>query len=123
MPYFRGGSFASSAHEGAGKDITPAAPGTDAKSTAAPQEPTYQVGDTVYLEDTAYIVEEIGLFDVQLRDPTLAYPVLRAESKERLERMLWADVRNNAFLPGTKIGMASTIRRCSGSNAAMAVCV
>ena len=91
------------AHEGAGKDITPAAPGTDAKSTAAPQEPTYQVGDTVYLEDTAYIVEEIGLFDVQLRDPTLAYPVLRAESKERLERMLWADVRNNAFLPGAKI--------------------
>ena len=81
------------AHEGAGKDITP----------AAPQEPTYQVGDTVYLEDTAYIVEEIGLFDVQLRDPTLAYPVLRAESKERLERMLWADVRNNAFLPGAKI--------------------
>ena len=91
------------AHEGAGEDITPAAPGTDAKSTAAPQEPTYQVGDTVYLEDTAYIVEEIGLFDVQLRDPTLAYPVLRAESKERLERMLWADVRNNAFLPGAKI--------------------
>ena len=90
-------------HEGAGEDITPAAPGTDAKSTAAPQEPTYQVGDTVYLEDTAYIVEEIGLFDVQLRDPTLAYPVLRAESKERLERMLWADVRNNAFLPGAKI--------------------
>ena len=28
------------AHEGAGEDITPAAPGTDAKSTAAPQEPT-----------------------------------------------------------------------------------
>ena len=91
------------AHEEAGEYITPAVPGTDAKSTAAPQEPTYQVGDTVYLEDTAYIVEEIGLFDVQLRDPTLAYPVLRAESKERLERMLWADVRNNAFLPGAKI--------------------
>lgn len=90
-------------YEGAGEDIAPAAPGTDAKSTAAPQEPTYQVGDTIYLEDAAYIVEEIGLFDVQLRDPTLAYPVLRAESKERLERMLWADVRNNVFLPGAKI--------------------
>ena len=48
------------------------------------------MGDTVYLEDTPYIVEEIGLFDVQLRDPTLAYPVLRAESKERMERMLEA---------------------------------
>ena len=62
--------------------------------------PTYQVGDTVYLEDTPYIVEEIGLFDVQLRDPALAYPVLRAESKERLERMLRADERNaHLFAP------------------------
>lgn len=65
--------------------------------------PTYQVGDTVYLEDTPYVVEEIGLFDVQLRDPAQLYPILRSESKERLERMLWADVRNNQFLPGAKI--------------------
>ena len=92
-------------------------PGTDAKSTAAPQEPTYQVGDTVYLEDTAYIVEEIGLFDVQLRDPTLAYPVLRAESKERLGRMLWADVRNNpASVPGTGSSITlSALGRCERS--------
>ena len=65
--------------------------------------PTYQVGDTVYLEDTPYVVEEIGLFDVQFHDPAQLYPILRSESKERLERMLWADVRNNQFLPGAKI--------------------
>ena len=97
------GGFASlegKAREGAGEDIPPAALGTDAKSTAAPQEPAYQVGDTVYLEDTLYIVEGIGLFDVQLRDPAQFYPILRSESKERLERMLWADERNaHLFAP------------------------
>lgn len=54
----------------------------------------YQVGDTVYLEDTAYQITDIGLFDVQLRDPSLAYPVFRAESKERFEDMLRRDPRN-----------------------------
>ncbi len=54
----------------------------------------YQVGDTVYLEDTAYQITDIGLFDVQLHDPSLAYPVFRAESKERFEDMLRRDPRN-----------------------------
>ena len=54
----------------------------------------YQVGDTIYLEDTAYQITDIGLFDVQLRDPSLAYPVFRAESKERFEDMLRRDPRN-----------------------------
>lgn len=54
----------------------------------------YQVGDTVYLEDTAYQITDIGLFDVQLRDPSLLYPVFRAESKERFEDMLRRDPRN-----------------------------
>ncbi len=47
----------------------------------------YSKGDTVYLEDgKAYIIENIGMFDIQLRDPTLFYPILRAES---LENFLW----------------------------------
>ncbi len=54
----------------------------------------YQVGDTVYLEDTAYQITDIGLFDIQLRDPTLSYPVFRAESKEHFEDMLRRDPRN-----------------------------
>lgn len=54
----------------------------------------YQVGDTVYLEDTAYQITDIGLFDVQLRDPSLLYPVFRSESKERFEDMLRRDPRN-----------------------------
>ena len=54
----------------------------------------YQVGDTVYLEDTAYQITDIGLFDVQLRDPSLLYPVFRSESKKRFEDMLRRDPRN-----------------------------
>lgn len=75
---------------------------TDAQLPLAVPEPEtpelpavdYQVGDTVYLEDTAYQITDIGLFDVQLRDPSLAYPVFRAESKERFEDMLRRDPRN-----------------------------
>lgn len=58
----------------------------------------YQVGDTVYLDDTAFQIEEIGMFDVQLRDPMLYYPVFRAESKENLERLLAQDERNNPLM-------------------------
>lgn len=56
----------------------------------------YQVGDTVYLEDTAYQITDIGLFDVQLRDPSLLYPIFRSESKERFADMLQRDPRNIA---------------------------
>ena len=49
----------------------------------------YSVGDTLYLEEgKPFVVESIGMFDVQLRDPSLAYPILRAESKENLARLL-----------------------------------
>ena len=54
----------------------------------------YEVGDRVYLDDTAFEITNIGLFDVQLRDPTLAYPIFRSESKERLMQQLHQDERN-----------------------------
>ena len=37
----------------------------------------FEIGDRVYLDDTAFEIANIGLFDVQLRDPTLAYPIFR----------------------------------------------
>ena len=56
--------------------------------TDAPALP-YSVGDTLYLENgKPFIIEEIGLFNVRLRDPSLAYPIARAESKESLARLL-----------------------------------
>ena len=49
----------------------------------------YSVGDTLYLEDgKPFVIESIGLLDVSLRDPSLLYPVSRAESKESLARLL-----------------------------------
>lgn len=57
---------------------------------AAPETPfPYAVGDTVYLEDgKPFIIENIGTFDISLRDPTLFYPIFRAESKESFERLM-----------------------------------
>ena len=49
----------------------------------------YSVGDTVYLENgKPYIIESIGLFDISLRDPSLRYPVSRAESRESFARLM-----------------------------------
>ena len=65
---------------------------TDVPETApVPQrEPfPYFVGDTVYLEDgKPFIIESIGLFDISLRDPSLRYPVSRAESRESFARLM-----------------------------------
>ena len=49
----------------------------------------YSVGNTVYLEDgKPFIIESIGLFDISLRDPSLRYPVSRAESRESFARLM-----------------------------------
>ena len=65
---------------------------TDVPETApVPQrEPfPYSVGDTVYLEDgKPFIIERIGLFDISLRDPSLLYPISRAESRESFARLM-----------------------------------
>ena len=63
-----------------------------------PLAPPYKLGDTVYLNNTAFEIAVIGLFDVQLRDPALPIPLLRSESKENLERLLRLDPRNNHLL-------------------------
>ena len=64
----------------------------EAPETApAPQrEPfPYSVGDTVYLENgKPYIIESIGVFDITLSDPTLFYPISRAESRESFARLM-----------------------------------
>ncbi len=55
---------------------------------AEPEEPDYKVGDTVTIEGTEFIIENISDREVQLRDPTLFYPIFRAESRENFERLL-----------------------------------
>ncbi|QAT60971.1 helicase [Acidilutibacter cellobiosedens] len=49
----------------------------------------FEKGDTVYLENgTPFIIEEITDYQVTLLDPSLFYPVLRAESRESFLRLL-----------------------------------
>ena len=55
----------------------------------------YQVGDTVYLGDTAFLIEEITDTHVNLRDPTLLYPISRVERRDAFEQMLAEDTRND----------------------------
>lgn len=57
----------------------------------------YAVGDTVYLENIPFEITEVGALNVQLRDPALRYPVFRAESREKFERLLRRDERNAAM--------------------------
>ena len=61
------------------------------EAAPAPQrEPfPYSAGDTVYLENgKPYIIESIGVFDITLSDPTLFYPISRAESRESFARLM-----------------------------------
>ena len=61
------------------------------ETASAPQrEPfPYSVGDTVYLENgKPYIIESVGVFDITLSDPTLFYPISRAESRESFARLM-----------------------------------
>ena len=65
---------------------------TDVPETApVPQRESfpYSAGDTVYLEDgKPFIIERIGLFDISLRDPSLLYPISRAESRESFAQLM-----------------------------------
>ena len=49
----------------------------------------YAVGDTVRLEDgKPFVIEEVGTFTIRLRDPSLAFPLIRAESRESFARLM-----------------------------------
>ena len=88
--------------DGEWQEIQNAVPDSSAQPARDPLAPAYQPGDTVYLDKTAYEIYGIGLLDVDLQDPTQAYPILRSEPIERFEALLWQDSRNSyitEFLP------------------------
>ena len=66
-------------------------------------ETPYRAGDVLYLDDQPFVVESIGVFDVHMRDPNAVYPIMRAESKERLAQLLALDQRNAAYLPRNNV--------------------
>ena len=90
-------------------DITVSDEGYEAIRQAIPEKkvydpaaPVYHVGDTVYLDNQEYQITELREDTVQLIPSGMAYPIFRAESRERFETLLRADTRNeaiNEFLP------------------------
>lgn len=56
--------------------------------------PKYQAGQKVFLEGTEFEITEVREHEVQLLDPTLYYPIFRAESMANFERLLSEDSRN-----------------------------
>ena len=62
--------------------------------------PAYQVGDTVYLDNKPFEITDIRDFHVELRDPSLLYPVSRLENRDNFTQLLAQDERNSAFIPG-----------------------
>ena len=82
--------------------IRQAIPETEAPTAYNPATPPYHVGDTVYLDNQEYQITELREDTVQLLPSDMAYPIYRAESRERFEMLLRADTRNeaiNEFLP------------------------
>ena len=70
-------------------------------------ETPYRAGDVLYLDDQPFVVESVGVFDVHMRDPNAVYPIMRAESKERLAQLLAMDKRNAAYLPKDSVAVES----------------
>lgn len=76
----------------------------DQEETAElPEEPfkkrEYAIGDTVYLDGTAFQITNLTDREVELLDPTLVYPIFRTENRENFERLLRQDSRNDSLLP------------------------
>lgn len=92
-----------------------AAPADAAENPASSETAAYAVGDTVYLDDTLFVIEAKSAFGVQLRDPSQRYPIFRAESLPRFERLLAADERNAHFLPAAETALRNIVLDLSAS--------
>ena len=70
--------------------------------TPSPGPRPYAVGDTVYIDNTAFQITNVTDMHVELLDPTLVYPVFRTENKEPFELLIQQDARNTMFVPPTR---------------------
>ena len=81
-----------------------------APASDAPALP-YSVGDTLYLEEgKPFIIEQIGSLNVRLRDLSLRYPIVRAESKENLARLLKRHPQPEHAAPAAHEDARQTVR-------------
>ncbi|MDE7244107.1 MAG: hypothetical protein K2O18_09045, partial [Oscillospiraceae bacterium] len=60
--------------------------------------PAYKIGDTVYLENSPYIISNITLHGIQPRDPNTERPVFKHEDRDRFENDLGQDSRNSEIV-------------------------
>ena len=81
--------------------IVPAAADRDMVTEAGfPFAPVqaYKVGDTVYLEQTAFEITNIHDKEIELLDRSLVYPVYRVENRQTFESLLLRDLRNDPYV-------------------------
>ena len=67
------------------------------QSAYFPVQLPYHMGDTVFLDNQEYRITELREDTVQLLPNGVAYPIFRAESRERFEELLQRDSRNGAI--------------------------
>ncbi|WP_418914231.1 YodL domain-containing protein [Agathobaculum sp.] len=100
MPMLREAAGSMPASENVFQSNTQDMPAPETADVFQSNTPTYQVGDTVYLDNKPFEITDIRDFHVELRDPSLLYPVSRLENLDNFTQLLAQDERNSAFIPG-----------------------
>ena len=100
MPMLREAAGSMPASENVFQSNTQDMPAPETADVFQSNTPTYQVGDTVYLDNKPFEITDIRDFHVELRDPSLLYPVSRLENRDNFTQLLAQDERNSAFMPG-----------------------
>lgn len=100
MPMLREAAGSTPESENVFQSNTQDMPAPETADVFQSNTPTYQVGDTVYLDNKPFEITDIRDFHVELRDPSLLYPVSRLENRDNFTQLLAQDERNSAFIPG-----------------------
>lgn len=100
MPMLREAAGSTPESENVFQSNTQDTPAPETADVFQSNTPAYQVGDTVYLDNKPFEITDIRDFHVELRDPSLLYPVSRLENRDNFTQLLAQDERNSAFIPG-----------------------
>ena len=99
MPMLREAAGSTPESENVFQSNTQDMPAPETADVFQSNTPAYQVGDTVYLDNKPFEITDIRDFHVELRDPSLLYPVSRLENRDNFTQLLAQDERNSAFIP------------------------
>ena len=100
MPMLREAAGSTPESENVFQSNTQDTPAPETADVFQSNTPAYQLGDTVYLDNKPFEITDIRDFHVELRDPSLLYPVSRLENRDNFTQLLAQDERNSAFIPG-----------------------